>query len=60
LRVREGLSVKGMSGSPLVDEDGRAIGLVTTGGSGDQEYGTISPALSEVLPGWLLRELGLR
>jgi hypothetical protein len=37
-----------MSGSPIIDIIGAAIGLVSTGGT---------PSLMDCLPPWLLREL---
>jgi S1-C subfamily serine protease len=36
----------GMSGSPIVDADGAAVGVVSTG--------ILNPRLSADLPGWLL------
>jgi hypothetical protein len=50
----ESLSVKafeaGMSGSPILDEQGRAIGLVSVG---DEETGGgPNPRLTAHLPGW--------
>jgi hypothetical protein len=43
--------VGGMSGSPIVADDGSAIGIVCTSGSGP------NPRLTHYLPGWLLQEL---
>lgn len=46
----------GMSGSPILSEDGRAFGLVN--GSGTAKNSTAGgghPQLVECLPGWLLR-----
>jgi hypothetical protein len=42
----------GMSGSPILAEDGSAIGIVCT------DHGP-NPRLASHLPGWLLQELGL-
>jgi hypothetical protein len=39
----------GMSGSPIVTPDGRAIGLISTG--------ELHPLLMDSLPGWLLRPI---
>lgn len=51
----------GMSGSPVRDEDGRAIGVVSAGGGSGAEdldtEGGPNPALTRDLPGWLLYEL---
>lgn len=44
----------GMSGSPICDEEGRAIGAVCV--SGEFEGGP-NPCLSDHLPGWLVRDL---
>lgn len=55
--------VGGMSGSPIVAEDGSAIGIVCTSGgrAGDvHTEGGPNPRLTHNLPGWLLRELGLK
>jgi len=54
----------GMSGSPIVAPDGRAIGIVCLAtGSGDDgddcREGGPNPFLPASLPGWLLKELGL-
>jgi hypothetical protein len=43
----------GMSGSPIVDANGAAIGLVSTG-DGDMNP---NPSLMDCLPPWLLRKL---
>jgi hypothetical protein len=45
----EGLTVNGMSGSPLISTTAAAIGVVSTN--------NIVPCLVNGLPGWLLREL---
>jgi hypothetical protein len=50
----------GMSGSPILNDDGRAIGVVVaSGGTPDATHtdGGPSPNLTQHLPGWLLREL---
>ena len=55
--------VGGMSGSPILDEKGGAIGLVSTSGGALNTVhtkGDMEPCLSEALPGWLLRRLGMR
>jgi hypothetical protein len=41
----------GMSGSPIIDETGAAIGLISTGD------GDMNPGLMDCLPPWLLRKL---
>jgi hypothetical protein len=43
----------GMSGSPIIDERGRAIGVVVAGG----DVGGPSPSLVDNLPRWLLSQL---
>jgi Trypsin-like peptidase domain len=52
--------VGGMSGSPIVADDGSAIGIVCTsgGGIGVHTEGGPNPRLTHNLPGWLLRQLG--
>lgn len=61
-RASQGI-VGGMSGSPILDDEGDAIGLVSTssGGAPDTVHteGNLEPCLSEALPGWLLRRLGV-
>jgi hypothetical protein len=50
----------GMSGSPILDGEGRAIGvLCASEGFGDGQHagGGPNPNLLESLPGWLLRQL---
>ena len=42
----------GMSGSPIIDTNGDAIGLVSTGGENDN----LNPSL-DCLPAWMLRKL---
>jgi hypothetical protein len=45
-------SIKGgMSGSPIIDATGAAIGLISTGD------GDMNPSLMDCLPPWLLRKL---
>jgi hypothetical protein len=57
--------VGGMSGSPIVDKNGAAIGIVCTGSSSGvkDDYccteGGPNPSLSRNLPGWLLHDVGL-
>jgi S1-C subfamily serine protease len=43
----------GMSGSPIVDDNGRTIGVVASDVNAPQ------PCLATQLPGWLLKSLGL-
>jgi hypothetical protein len=45
---KRGLFARGMSGSPILSMDGRAIGLISTGDRG--------PVLSENLPAWFFRQ----
>lgn len=45
---KRGLFARGMSGSPILSMDGRAIGLISTGDCG--------PVLSENLPAWFFRQ----
>ena len=45
----------GMSGSPILNSDGAAIGLISTGNAGVGN--NINPALTNCLPNWLLRRL---
>jgi len=40
-----------MSGSPIIDANGAAIGLISTGD------GDMNPSLTDCLPPWLLRKL---
>jgi hypothetical protein len=42
-----------MSGSPILNGDGAAIGLISTGSTDSN----INPSLSDCLPPWLLRKL---
>jgi Trypsin-like peptidase domain len=46
----------GMSGSPIIDANGAAIGLVSTG-IGASTSPAINPSLMDCLPPWLLRKL---
>jgi hypothetical protein len=52
--------VGGMSGSPILDGDGAAIGVVSTGSGGIDELhteGGPNPYLTYHLRGWLLAKL---
>jgi hypothetical protein len=50
----------GMSGSPIVADDGSAIGLVSVSSDDRSRYAYCTgPRLCGNLPGWLLRELDL-
>ncbi len=61
----EGEIAGGMSGSPILDQDGRAIGIISTSQHfGDMPEspstrGDMQPCLAEALPGWLLKRFGL-
>ncbi len=61
----EGEIAGGMSGSPILDQDGRAVGIISTGQQfgGTPESpstrGDMEPCLAEALPGWLLKRFGL-
>jgi hypothetical protein len=47
-----------MSGSPIVADDGSAIGLISPSSDDRSRYAYCTgPRLSGNLPGWLLREL---
>ena len=48
-----------MSGSPIVADDGLAIGIVVTSDIAhtEQRSGGPNPSLAANLPGWLLSEL---
>jgi hypothetical protein len=46
--------VRGMSGSPIISDDGKAIGIATLTGS-ETNPGTPNARLLRSLPGWLLR-----
>ncbi len=48
----EGGIASGMSGSPILDQRGRAVGIVSTNRD-------MNPCLAEMLPAWLLRRIGL-
>jgi hypothetical protein len=51
----------GMSGSPILDDAGAAIGIVCcAGGVGGEPHtgGGPNPRLADSLPGWLLRQIG--
>ena len=49
----------GMSGSPILNVDGLAIGVicVSDGGTGIHTEGRPNPRLTHNLPGWVLRDL---
>jgi S1-C subfamily serine protease len=50
----------GMSGSPIIDANGAAIGLISTGSGGGDYYGFSQNAcLMDCLPPWLLRKLDI-
>lgn len=49
----------GMSGSPIINSNGAAIGLVSTGGGDDGGF-NMHPSLGDCLPSWLLRKLKRR
>jgi hypothetical protein len=50
----------GMSGSPIIADDGSAIGLVSVRGDDRRRYAYCTgPRLCRNLPRWLLRELDL-
>jgi hypothetical protein len=51
--------VGGMSGSPIVDNKGAAIGIVCLSCSTENGMQGPNPRLTHHLPAWLLRELGL-
>jgi hypothetical protein len=51
--------VGGMSGSPIVDNRGAAIGIVCLSCSTENGMQGPNPRLTHHLPAWLLRELGL-
>jgi hypothetical protein len=46
----------GMSGSPIMDPEGRAVGVVCLGGG---PTSAVNPTLTADLPGWVLRGLTL-
>ena len=57
LSIEENSLIKsGMSGSPIIDSNGAAIGLISTSGGGEHGH-NISPNLLDCLPPWLLRKL---
>jgi hypothetical protein len=66
IRIKDAAAgiVGGMSGSPIVGDDGRAIGVVCTSGgiSGKGPYteGGPNPSLMHSLPGWLLKQVRKR
>jgi hypothetical protein len=52
-----GLIKSGMSGSPIVNDDGAAIGVVSTSDASGRE--STNPSLMDCLPQWLLRKLDI-
>jgi hypothetical protein len=51
--------VGGMSGSPIVANNGSAIGVMcASGGTGEVHTEGVGPRLVGNLPGWLLHQLG--
>jgi hypothetical protein len=46
-----------MSGSPIIDANGAAIGLISMGDGGDDYGKSVNPSLMDSLPPWLLRKL---
>ena len=63
IRIKDAVAgiIGGMSGSPIMGDDGRAIGVVCTSGgrSGQGPYteGGPNPSLMHSLPGWLLKQV---
>jgi hypothetical protein len=63
IRIKDAAAgiIGGMSGSPIMGDDGRAIGVVCTSGgrSGQGPYteGGPNPSLMHSLPGWLLKQV---
>jgi hypothetical protein len=47
----------GMSGSPIVSDEGAATGVValSDGGGSTDKFGSLNPRLTRDLPGWILR-----
>jgi hypothetical protein len=57
LRATEGQHIRsGMSGSPIINNEGEAIGLVSTSGA---DGSNLNPSLSDCLPPWLQRKFSL-
>ena len=48
----EGGIAAGMSGSPILDQAGRAVGIISMNRD-------LQPCLAEMLPAWILRRIGL-
>jgi len=60
LLVLDAAALKGsMCGSPIVADAGLAIGVVTSAEAEEQDRPVEQPVLTDHLPGWLLRDLGL-
>jgi len=59
LSVRQGYELinSGMSGSCIADDNGAALGIVSTGGGTLFGDGGFHPSLTDCLPPWLLRKL---
>jgi S1-C subfamily serine protease len=57
LCIKEASIEGGMSGSPIIDANGAAIGLISTGNGGDDYGYSVNPSLMDCLPPWLLRKL---
>jgi V8-like Glu-specific endopeptidase len=55
LWISQAKAVGGMSGSPIIDKDGRAIGLVCTGSESESEKDYDGPhtQLMRSLPRWM-------
>jgi hypothetical protein len=61
LSVRQGYEwiKSGMSGSCIIDDNGAALGTVSTGGGTMPGDGGFHPSLMDCLPPWLLRKLDI-
>jgi hypothetical protein len=60
LSIRDSPALKNaIPGSPIVTDDGFAIGVVASGEAEVQGGPVEQPVLVDNLPGWLLRDLGL-
>jgi hypothetical protein len=57
LCIKDVLIEGGMSGSPIIDANGAAIGLISMGNGGDDYGHSVNPSLMDCLPPWLLRKL---
>jgi hypothetical protein len=53
LWISQAKTVGGMSGSPIIDEGGRAIGLVCTGSESEKDYDGPHTQLMRSLPRWM-------